>query len=361
MDALRRPRAGGPSETAALLALEDAQGVGLVGLRALVDRFGSAEAVLRQRPDRCRDVCPRFAPPDRNARRAADAAFESAERLGMAIVTWGDEAYPQTLLHLHDPPPVLFLRGRVELLEWRSITVVGARRATVRSRDVAERLGGAAARAGICVTSGMALGIDGAAHRGALVAGGDTTAVLGRGADEPYPPSHRRLFRDIVERGLVVSEFRPGTPPLPHHFPRRNRILAALSSAVVVVEAGVRSGSLITVDHALDLGRDVWAVPGPIDLAACRGSNRLLSEGARPLLHVDDFVRELTGRERPPVSTPDGLGGQVLAALIDAPLDAGELARRMGLPVADVLGLLTELELRGAVRRMPGMRFSAAA
>jgi DNA processing protein len=207
----------------------------------------------------------------------------------------------------------------------------------------------------------MALGIDGAAHRGALSAAGATIAVLGRGSDQPYPQSHRRLFQQIVDQGLVVSEFAPGTPPLAHHFPRRNRILAALSSAVVVVEAGVRSGALITVDHALDLGLDVWAVPGPIDLAACEGSNRLLADGARPLLSVASFLATLGGSEVRPVALPEGPAARVLVELGGGSLDVDQLSARLKLPTSETLALLTQLELVGAVRRMPGMRFSAAA
>jgi DNA processing protein len=284
-----------------------------------------------------------------------------ADRFDMQILTWTAPAYPPGLLALHDPPPLLFLRGRVELLAAPSITVVGSRRATARSKDVAERLGRGIAAAGFCVASGMALGIDGAAHRGALSAAGATIAVLGRGSDQPYPQSHRRLFQQIVDQGLVVSEFAPGTPPLAHHFPRRNRILAALSSAVVVVEAGVRSGALITVDHALDLGLDVWAVPGPIDLAACEGSNRLLADGARPLLSVASFLATLGGSEVRPVALPEGPAARVLVELGGGSLDVDQLSARLKLPTSETLALLTQLELVGAVRRMPGMRFSAAA
>lgn len=348
-------------EILALLVLDRAPGVGLVGLRALVDRFGSASDALRQSLTACREVCRGYTSPDREDRRQVSLALARAERMGMRVVTWTDARYPDALLNLHDPPPVLFLRGRAELLGLAAVTVVGSRRATSRSRDVAERLGRSLGRAGVCVVSGMALGIDGAAHRGALDAGGDTVAVLGRGADRAYPPSHGRLFGEIVERGLVVSEFAPGTPPLAHHFPRRNRILAALSDTVVVVEAGERSGALITVDHALDLGVEVWAVPGPIDLAACVGSNRLLSEGARPLLAVPDFVAELADVEPRPRQRLEGPEGRVLTLLDAQPLDVDELARRLSLPAAEVLGLLTRLEVLGAVRRMPGMRFGVAA
>jgi DNA processing protein len=308
-----------------------------------------------------RQVVRGFEPPGAEAWRQADAALSLADRLGIEVRTWTQPGYPRCLLNLHDPPPLLFLRGRTDLLARPSITIVGSRRATARSRDVAERLGQALALAGIQVVSGLALGIDGAAHRGALAEDGDTVAVLGRGPDQPYPPSHRRLFRQILERGLVVSEFAPGTPPLPHHFPRRNRILAAISRAVVVVEAGARSGALITVDHALDLGLDVWSVPGPIDLAACEGSNRLLAEGARPLLSVGSFVSEVGGDARPPAVGPEGSAGRVLAALAEEPLDVDQLAGRLDLAAPQVLAALTELELLGLTRRLPGTRFGVAA
>jgi DNA processing protein len=358
---MRGSRRAGEDELIGLLTLDQASGVGLVGIRTLVDRFGSAVAALGASVAAVRSICPRYEPPNAAARRAARKALEEAERLGMRTVTWIDDAYPRVLRNLHDPPPLLFLRGRDELLEEPSITVVGSRRATARSRDVAERLAHGLASAGRCVASGLALGVDGAAHRGALSAGGDTLAVLGRGADAAYPPSHRRLFRDIVERGLVVSEFPPGTPPLPHHFPRRNRILAALSGAVVVVEAGTRSGALITVDHALDLGVEVWAVPGPIDLDACAGSNRLLADGARPLLSVASFVEAMGGGLPERRARAEGPAARVLEALAEGPLGVDELTARLALGAPELLTMLTQLELMGAVRRLPGARFRVAA
>ncbi len=287
----------------------------------------------------------------------------------MSVITWGASAYPATLLHLADPPPVLFVRGRLELLGRDSVTVVGSRRATARARDFAERLGARLAGAGACVVSGLALGVDGAAHRGALGVGGDTVAVLGTGADVAYPRAHGRLFRDILEKGLLVSEFLPRTPALPHHFPRRNRILAALGRTTIVVEAGGRSGSLITVDHALDLGRDVWVVPGPIERAACAGSNRLLTEGARPLLSLEQLVAELgldgrteASRVRGPESAPPpgSPRARVLDELVE-PLSGDELAARVGVPVHEALALLTALEIEGFVRSLPDLRYARAA
>ena len=231
-------------------------------------------------------------PPGAPAEREVHRALRDADRMGMTVMTWLAEGYPAGLRQLCDPPPVLFCRGRTELLDGPGVAIVGSRRSTARGREAAERIARALVEAGICVNSGLALGIDGAAHRGALSRAGGTVAVMGRGADRPYPPTHAGLFRQIVARGLVLSEFLPGTLPLPHHFPRRNRILAALSVAVVVVEAGERkSGALITTDHALDLGRDVWAVPGPIDTDIVRGAATDCSRRERePLVDIADFV-----------------------------------------------------------------------
>lgn len=364
--------ASGPAEeTRALLLLDRLPGVGLVTLRTLVRAFGSARAALAAPRSAFADVA---GPAAARARhdgvlwRASNAAVDDGlalgARLDMTVVTWDDASYPARLHHLHDPPPVLFLRGRSELLAAPAVTIVGSRRSTGRARDVAARLGRALGEMGTCVVSGLALGIDGAAHRGALAAGGATLAVLGRGADAPYPPSHARLFRQIVAEGLVVSEFLPGTPALPHHFPRRNRILAALASTVVVVEAGAKSGALITVDHALDIGSDVWAVPGPIDVTACAGSNRMLADGARPLVSIPDFVREVAASDvtawRPAVRAPSPAGA-LLAGLGHETLTVDELAGRVGLTAASALALLAELELEGAVHQLPGLRFRRAA
>jgi DNA processing protein len=383
-------------ELRALLLLDRLTGVGPATLRTIVERFGSAVVALRASRTAFASVAGKQAADERSdrvLRDEVDRALRRADRLRMRVLTWTSPQYPERLRHLVDPPPVLFLRGRTELLAPRAVTIVGARRATVRARDVAERLGGALARAGLTVTSGLALGIDAAAHRGALTAGGDTVAVLGTGADRAYPRANARLFGRIVREGLVVSEFLPGTLALPHHFPRRNRILAALGAATVVVEAGARSGSLITVDHALDLGREVWVVPGPIERSTCAGSNALLLEGARPLLSVAHLVSELAPRSvgpggasggagaavvasHVPIATPhgpgpapphapelavDGWDAAVLAALAEGALSGDEVAERTGLPVHEALTRLTALELSGAVRQLPGMRYGSAA
>lgn len=355
------------TELHALLLLDQAEGIGPRRILRLVERFGSAARALGA-PARSFEAVagvPRatVALPEHRAR--VEEALRQARRLGIDVLGWRDEAYPERLRALHDPPPVLFLRGRQELLGRPAVAVVGARRATARGRDLARRLGEQLARGGAVVVSGLALGVDGAAHQGALDGGGPTIAVVGRGADLPYPPSHRRLFRRILEQGLVVSEFIPGTPSLPHHFPRRNRIMAALADTLVVVEAGTRSGALITVEHALDLGREVWSVPGPIDTPSCAGSNGLLAEGARPLVSIERFVAE-AGLSSPPAAE-DAPGPsseselRLLEGLRAGPAHVDELASRAGLAIPIALALLVELELRGAVEQMPGLFFRSAA
>lgn len=354
------------TEAQALLQLSALPGVGLRGLCGLVSTFGSARVALEDPRARFAALTNNRAASARDAplieaatrdglRRAADA--------GMVLCTWSDPRYPPMLHQLADPPPVLFLRGRVELLARPGVTIVGSRKATARGREIARSLGAALAHSGITVVSGMALGIDGAAHSGAVEGGGGTIAVLGCGADRAYPASNRRLFRDILRDGLVVSEFLPGTPALPHHFPRRNRILAGLSHTIVVVEAARKSGSLITVEHALDLGLEVTAVPGPIDQAACDGSNSLLADGARPLVSVTDFVRELGGQEVAPAGAAEGLRGperRVVLGLERGPAQVDELASRLGMDVRETLTVLAALEISGRVVQEPGLRFRRA-
>jgi len=410
---VRRPARASRGEVRALLILDQLPGVGPRRIRALVDAFGSAERALAQPERLFGGIAGAGAARARSAREHADrveTGLSEVARMGMETLSWSDDAYPKALLRLADPPPVLFLRGRTELLDRAGVAVVGARRSTARGKDLARKLGRALARAGVDVVSGMALGVDAAAHYGALDGKGGTVAVVGRGADAPYPPSHAGLFRRLLECGLVVSEFLPGTPPLAHHFPRRNRIMAALARTVVVVEAGARSGALITVEHALDLGRDVWAVPGPIDTPTCSGSNQLLAEGALPLVSLDRFVMDIACPEDGAAGRPGGgvkegqvdaggadgaasadeAAGETIAAgsaqrgdvrpippegrdvrpLADAerrilrtldqgPLHVDQLAARAGVDVPMALALLVQLELDGAVEQMPGFLFRA--
>lgn len=363
-------------ELVALLTLDRLPRVGPRAIHRLVGHFGSARAALAAPVRHFEGLAGSAA-----ARARSDPAFgQEAARLvrvaldtGVTVRSWNDAGYPNRLRQLADPPPVLFTSGRDDLRDVGGVAIVGARRASHRSREIAHRLGRALARSGVPVLSGLALGVDGAAHRGVLEAGGDTIAVLGSGIDVPYPRSHRRLFHAVRASGLLVSEFGPGTSATPWAFPRRNRILAALADAVVVVAAGKKSGALITVDHALDLGRDIWAVPGAFDAPGHVGSNGLLADGARALVSIRDFcsVYRRVVPEAEPQSSSEGGGTskrrgapeevEVLAALSDRALSFDELVDRLSIEPGVALALLTTLELHGEVVRLPDARYRSAA
>lgn len=268
---------------------------------------------------------------------------------GSDSIRLGEPAYPPLLAQIYDPPRRLYLRGaRSELLHGPCAAIVGARSCSAYGAQVARALGRELARAGGVVVSGLARGVDAEAHRGALEAGGATVAVLGCGIDRDYPRAHAELARRIAEAGLIVSEYPPGTEPAPWRFPARNRIVAGLSLATVVVEARERSGALITADFALEEGREVLAVPGEITSALSAGTNALLRLGAAPLLTADDALAAL-GLEREPSEPPrvEGAAGAVLALLRESPAAVDELVRRSGLGAEQVAAALVELELDG--------------
>jgi DNA processing protein len=269
----------------------------------------------------------------------------------------GSPAYPPLLAQLHDPPDRLYVRGDAALLTRPTVAVVGARSCSAYGAQVARTLARDLAGAGLVVASGLARGIDGEAHRGALDAGGTTLAVLGCGIDVAYPRRHAELARRIAETGAVVSEYPPGTEPAPWRFPARNRILAGLALATVVVEARERSGALITADFALELGRDVFAVPGEITAALSAGTNRLIRQGAAPLLEAADVLSALGIEPAPPaaaaaVSEP---ARRVAALLADGPRASDELVRASGLSAGDAAAALVELELAGVAAEADGV------
>jgi DNA processing protein len=297
-------------------------------------------------------------------RASAAKILAHSSRLGLTLVVWTDEAYPPALAAIVDPPPVLWIRGTIGALHNPAVAIVGSRAASSYALDVAERLAGDLAVRGVTVVSGLARGVDSAAHRGALSTSGSTIAVLGCGADIVYPPEHAGLARDIEGKGLIVSELVAGTRPLPHFFPLRNRIISGLSRAVVIVEAGERSGSLITARCALDQGRDVLAVPGNVLSGRNRGGHALLRDGAKIVETADDILEELG---LPPAGAAGApAAGRARAAAADpllACLPAGEacdldqISERSGLLPARLLPRLLELELRGLVRRAGAGRF----
>jgi DNA processing protein len=270
----------------------------------------------------------------------------------------GAVPYPPLLEAIPDPPAVLWLRGEAspELLARPSVAIVGARACSSYGRSVARTLGRELAAAGLVVVSGMARGIDSESHRGALDAGGVTVAVLGCGIDRDYPAAHRDLARRIEEKGLIVSEYEAGVEPSPWRFPARNRIIAGLCTATVVVEARERSGALITADFALDDGREVMAVPGEITSAVSIGSNALLRLGATPVTAAAD-VLEAYGIERvvEPSEVPGGLAGTLLERLAEGPASIDELARSSGTAPGEVAAALIELELAGRISEGDGV------
>jgi DNA processing protein len=299
------------------------------------------------------------------------AAIGRGATRGLGVISWSDADYPPALAAIIDPPPVLWTRGSLTALRLPAIAIVGSRAASPYALDVAERLAAELARRGLAIVSGLARGVGSAAHRGALSAGGSTVAVLGCGADIIYPAEHGPLARSIEPRGLIISELVPGTPPLPPFFPQRNRIISGLCRAVVVVEAGERSGSLITARCALEQGRDVLAVPGNVLSGRNRGGHALLRDGARIVETADDVLEEVygvgtAGKGVVPLFPGDITGKRgttpfhdpILTCLTPGePSDLDEIAERSGLTTARLLPRLFELELQGAVARVGGGRF----
>lgn len=341
------------SEPADWLALNRVPGLGHTELTALAEGRLSPREVLGKRRDS----------PDWRAVESDLAWLAASSR---HLVTLASPAYPPRLRHIPDPPPVLFVDGDAQALGAPQVAVVGSRRASPCGVETAEAFAAALAAAGLAVTSGLALGIDAASHRGAMAGGGRTLAVAANGLDRVYPRSHRRLARAVAASGALVSEFSPGTPPLARHFPRRNRVISGLSLGVVVVEAARRSGSLITARLAGEQGREVFAVPGPIQSPLARGCHDLIRQGAKLVERVSDILEELPGgpwkqpvghSRAPPAQTPEGLDREqksVLAGLAHRSARVDDLVARSGLTADTVCSILLALELRGLVVPVPG-------
>jgi DNA processing protein len=286
------------------------------------------------------------------------AALERLRERGLRFVGRSEPGFPPLLGAIHDPPPGLFLRGTASLalLDQPAVAIVGARACSPYGRQVARRLGRELAAAGLVVVSGLARGVDAEAHRGALERDGHTVAVLGCGIDRDYPAAHATLASQVVERGIVVSEYAPGVEPAPWRFPARNRIIAGLCGATVVVEARERSGALITADFALEEGREVFAVPGEITSALSAGSNALLRLGATPLTAAEDVLEAYGIVPEPPA--PPSISDEaatVLEGVRAAAASADELARATGIDAARLAALVTELELAGLVSVEEGL------
>lgn len=289
-----------------------------------------------------------------------DRSIAWASQPGQHIITLADEAYPKALLEIADPPNLLYVRGNPALLQKRGLAMVGSRNATPQGIQTAENFARALAGKGLCIVSGLALGIDAAAHRGALAAGGETIAVIGTGADRIYPARNKELALAIAEHGAIVSEFPLGTPAIASNFPRRNRIISGLSRGVLVVEAAPESGSLITARLAAEQGREVFAIPGSIHSPVARGCHKLIKQGAKLVETAADILDELgnfTAPTRTEIATQESVEDPILAAIGHDPCSLDDLAQRTGLSADQLLPDLLTLELAGRIATLPGNRY----
>lgn len=341
-------------------------GIGAATVRKLLSQFGLPENILAAR----RADLSKFADAEAVQALDSDAVAQAVEKAlawlaqpGRAIVTLADAAYPRLLLEIADPPPLLYCHGRTDLLNRPALAVVGSRNATAQGASNAEQFARSFSAAGLAIVSGLAQGIDAAAHLGGLAAEGSTIAVLGTGVDNPYPPANMRLAGQIAERGLLVSEFALGTRALAHNFPRRNRLISGLAQGCLVIEAALASGSLITARSAAEQGREVFAVPGSIHSPLSKGCHSLIKSGAKLVESAEDVLSELaafrrTGfastRSRPEVETQAGPDGPLLGCMGFDPVDVDSLCARAGLPAERVSAELLRLELAGRVAVLPG-------
>ena len=348
----------------ALLCLHLTPGLGRTALFKIHHYFADFSAALQAPPRQLREaglsqrlidnIQPADSPPIRAVRR-------QLETLQVRLLSYWDAAYPSLLREIHDPPALLYLRGK--LPDKDCFAVVGSRRATAAGLQLTWEISSTLAKHNICIVSGLARGVDSSAHQGALDGGGSTIAVLGCGIDRIYPPENRRLFQQILENNAIISEYPPGTPPLAGHFPGRNRIISGLSRGVLIVEAAEGSGSLITGDFALEQGRDLFAIPGAVQSPNSKGTNRLRKEGAQLVTEPTDILDNLWPNQpsRQQKSAADNFADQldgnslnIYQQLTHEPLHIDEIGQKCGLTPMEVSATLLDLELRGGVKLLPG-------
>jgi DNA processing protein len=345
------------------------KGIGAVRLQALIHHFGDLEAAWNAAPQELAGtgLGPKLIERIQQARNGVDLdrVTEQIHKQGIHVLTWEDDAYPARLKEIDQPPPVLYYRGEFLAEDVFAVAIVGTRRVTPYGRQVTEELASFLGANGLTVVSGLARGVDALAHASTLQAGGRTLAVLGSGVDRIYPPEHRLLADKIMERGAILSDYAPGTAPDASNFPPRNRIISGLSLAVVVIEAGETSGALITAEFAAGQGREVFAVPGSILAPQSKGTNRLIQQGAQPLLTPQDLMQALDltrlseHKAVRKIIPGDAVEARLLKALSDQPVHVDEIRNQTGLPIEKVSATLALMELKGMVRQVGGMNYVA--
>ncbi len=345
------------------------RGIGAVRLQSLIDYFGDAKTAWQSAPGefRAAGLNPKIVERLLEVRKSVDLEklWDKIVAQGIKILTWNDELYPPRLKEIEQPPPVLYVRGEILPEDHFAVAIVGTRKITSYGRQVTEELSAFLAANGVTVVSGLARGVDAVAHSAAIKAGGRTVAVLGSGVDRIYPPENRAIAEQMMSRGALVSDYPVGTAPESTNFPPRNRIISGLSLAVVVIEAGETSGALITAEFAAEQGREIFAVPGSILAPQSKGTNKLIQNGALPLLTPQDLLQALNltrvGAQKAArkILPADEVEAQLLNALGDEPLHVDEIRNQTGLPVEKVSAALVMMELKGMVRQVGGMNYVA--
>ena len=345
------------------------KGIGAVRFKTLLDKFGNAETAWNASPEALAQtgLSQKILESFQQVRKGVslEKIEERIKSLGVSLLTWEDEAYPRHLKEIDQPPPVLYVRGGLLPQDEWTVAIVGTRRVTSYGRQVAEEVATTLAVSGITIVSGLARGVDSIAHQAALNCGGRTLAVLGNGVDLIYPPENRRLASQVIEHGALMSDYALGTPPDGINFPPRNRLISGLSLAVIVIEAGITSGALITATFAAEQGRDVFAVPGNIHAPQSQGTNRLIRDGAQPLLNPQDVLEALnltmvTEHQTARVALPtDPVEAQLYKLLSSQPMHVDEIRAQADMPIEAVSARLAMMELKGMVRQVGGMNYVA--
>jgi DNA processing protein len=351
------------------IAINMVSGIGPATFKTLLDAFGDAASAWKARPQQLRaaglnsDLVERFQEVRQNLN--FERMLAELDKYGIHVVTWEDDSYPRRLKTIDQSPPVLYVRGELSPEDEWAVAVVGTRKISRYGSQVAQELGAFLAQQGITVVSGLARGVDATAQRAALDAGGRSIGVMGHGLDRVYPPENRGLAKQLLENGALVSDYAIGVPPDSANFPPRNRIISGLSIAVVIVEAGYKSGALITAGFAAEQGREVFAAPGDMFRPQSRGANRLIRDGAHPLLDFEQLLEALdleymTEHKSARVTLPsDATEAKLFEVLGREPMHVDEIRAKADLPIEQVSSTLALMELKGMVRQVGGMNYVA--